>query len=242
MLTTSHHTSKRSLFFLFCFTLLLTLFLCLPWVSAKETPKPKPQQWQIDGIVAALDDSYPKVKGYAFEQLAKYKRQDLKILLKKPEEIAQKAANILKDEKVNSYIRGSAASALGNLGEAATKYIPDILNFLKDEKVDSSVRGNAASALGNLGEAATKYIPDIANILKDEKVDSRVRSGAASALGNLGEAATKYIPDIANILKDEKVDSSVRGSAASALGNLGEAATKYIPDIANILKDEKVDS
>ncbi|MEH2231372.1 MAG: HEAT repeat domain-containing protein, partial [Nostoc sp.] len=137
---------------------------------------------------------------------------------------------------------GSAASALGNLGEAATKYIPDILNFLKDEKVDLNVRGSAASALGNLGEAATKYIPDILNFLKDEKVDLNVRGSAASALGNLGEAATKYIPDILNFLKDEKVDLNVRGSAASALGNLGEAATKYIPDILNFLKDEKVDS
>ncbi|MEH2226400.1 HEAT repeat domain-containing protein, partial [Nostoc sp.] len=206
MLITPRYTNKLSLFFLFCFTLLLTFFLCLPWVSAKETPKPKPQQWQIDGIVAALEDSYPKVKQYAFEQLAKYKPQDLKILLKKPEEIAQKAANILKDEKVDSNVRSSAALALGNLGEAATKYIPDILNFLKDEKVDKYVRGSAASALGNLGEAATKYIPDIVNILKDEKVDSGVRGSAASALGNLGEAATKYIPDIVNILKDEKVD------------------------------------
>ncbi|MEH2399478.1 HEAT repeat domain-containing protein [Nostoc sp.] len=242
MLTTPCHPRKLSLFFLFCFTLFLTFLLCLPWVNAKETPKPKPQQWQIDGIVAALDDSYPKEKQYAFEKLAKYKLQDLKILLKKPEEIAQKAANILKDEKVDSDVRGSAASALGNLGEAATKYIPDIANILKDEKVDSDVRGSAASALGNLGEAATKYISDILNFLKDEKVNKYLRGSAASALGNLGEAATKYISDILNFLKDEKVDSNVRGSAASALGNLGEAATKYIPDIANILKDEKVNS
>jgi hypothetical protein len=93
MLTTPRQNSKLLLFFLFCFTLLLTFLLCLPWVSAKETPKPKPQQWQIDGISAALDDSYPEVKQYAFEKLAEYKPQDVKILLKKPEEIAQKAAN-----------------------------------------------------------------------------------------------------------------------------------------------------
>nr|MDZ8020817.1 HEAT repeat domain-containing protein [Nostoc sp. SerVER01] len=240
MLTTPRHTSKPSPFILYALAFILSFLLCLPWVSAKETSKPKPQQWQIDGIVAALDDSYPKVKQYAFDKLAEYKPQDLKILLKKPEEIAKKAANILKNEKVDSRDRSSVASVLGNLGEAATKYIPDILNILKDEKVDSRDRSSVASALGNLGEAATKYIPDILNILKDEKVDSIVRGSAALALGNLGEAATKYIPDIANILKDEKVDSDVRRSAAEALGNLGKAATKYIPDIANILKDKKV--
>ncbi|WP_375471291.1 hypothetical protein [uncultured Nostoc sp.] len=126
MLTTPRHSSKPSPFILYALAFIFSFLLCLPWVSAKETPKPKPQQWQIDGIVAALDDSYLKVKQYAFDKLAKYKPQDLKILLKKPEKIAQIAANILKDEKVPSDVRGSAASALGNLGEAATKYIPDI--------------------------------------------------------------------------------------------------------------------
>ncbi|MBH8554593.1 HEAT repeat domain-containing protein, partial [Nostocaceae cyanobacterium CENA357] len=150
--------------------------------------------------------------------------------------------NFLKDEKVDASVRSDAASALGNLGDAAAKYVPDILNFLKDEKVSASVRYGAASALGNLGDAATKYVPDIANILKDEKVDASVRYGAASALGNLGDAATKYVPDILNFLKDEKVDATVRYGAASALANLGDAAAKYVPDILNFLKDEKVDA
>nr|MDZ8285330.1 HEAT repeat domain-containing protein [Nostoc sp. ChiSLP01] len=125
-------------------------------------------------------------------------------------------------------------------GDAAAKYVPDILNFLKDQKVDAKVRYDAASALDNLGDAAAKYIPDILNFLKDQKVDANVRRSAVSALGNLGDAAAKYVPDILNILKDEKVDADVRYDAASALGNLGDAAAKYVPDIANILKDQKV--
>nr|MDZ8283293.1 PBS lyase [Nostoc sp. ChiSLP01] len=149
MLTTPHQNSKLSLFFLFCFTLLLTLFLSLPWVNAKETPKPKPQDWQINGISAALDDRHDQVKKYAFKQLLEYNLKDLKSFSKKPEEIAQKAAKILKDEKVDAYVRRSAASALGNLGDAAAKYVPDILNFLKDQKVDAKVRYDAASALDN---------------------------------------------------------------------------------------------
>ncbi|MEH1961345.1 MAG: HEAT repeat domain-containing protein [Nostoc sp.] len=249
MITIPRHTSKP-LFFLFCFTLLLTFLLCLPWVNAKETPKPKPQPWQIEGIIAALDDSYPKVKGYSFDKLATYEGQDLKIVLKKPEEIAQKAANILKDQKVDSDVRLSAAKALGNFGQAAAKYIPDILNFLKDEKVDSYVLGTIrarvsfyeAKVLSNFGQAAAKYIPDIANILNDEKLDSDVRLSAAEALSNFGQAAVKYIPDILNILKDEKIANGNRLSAAEALGNFGQAAAKYIPDILNFLNDEKVDS
>ncbi|MGF2039619.1 MAG: HEAT repeat domain-containing protein [Nostoc sp. CmiVER01] len=242
MLITPCQNSKLSLFFLFCFTLLLTFFLSLPWVNAKETPKPKPQDWQINGISAALDDRYDKVKGYALDKLSEYELKDFKTVFKKPEEIARKATNILKDEKVDSSVRSSAAVALGNFGQAAAQYIPDIANILKDEKVDSNVRSSAAVALGKFGQAAAQYIPDIANILKDEKVDSNVRGSAAVALGKFGQAAAQYIPDILNILKDKKVDSYVRGRAAEALGNLGQAAAQYIPDILNILKDEKVDS
>ncbi|MBX9255159.1 HEAT repeat domain-containing protein, partial [Desmonostoc muscorum CCALA 125] len=100
MLTTPRQNSKLSLFFLFCFTLLLTLFLSLPWVNAKETPEPQPQDWQINGISAALDDGHDQVKKYALDKLVEYNLKDLKSLVKKPEDIAEKAAKILKDEKV----------------------------------------------------------------------------------------------------------------------------------------------
>ncbi|MCP2729171.1 hypothetical protein [Limnofasciculus baicalensis] len=104
----------RKPLFLFPFTLFLTLLLCLPWVSAQEIPKPKAQPWQIDGIIAALDDSYPKVKQYAFWKLTEYERQDLKAMLKKPENIALIAVNLLRDEKVDSFIRGDGAIAIVN--------------------------------------------------------------------------------------------------------------------------------
>jgi HEAT repeat protein len=237
-----HPTRKLSPFFLLPFTLLLTLLLSLPWVNAKEPPKPKPQPWQIDGIVAAINDGYDKVKGYAFDKLAEYKPQDLKSVVKKPEDIAKKAADIFKDEKVDADVRRSAAQALGNLGEAAKPFVKDILDILKDEKVNPDVRSNAAYALGNLGETAKPYIKDILDILKDEKVNPDVRSNAAYVLGNLGETAKPYIKDILDIFKDEKVNPDVRSNAAYVLGNLGEMAKPYIKDILNIFKDEKVNA
>ncbi|HYX14794.1 MAG TPA: HEAT repeat domain-containing protein [Nostoc sp.] len=166
MLITPRDTKKLSVFFLFCFTLLLTFFLSLPWVSAKETPKPKPQDWQTNGIVAALDDSYDKVKQHAFKKLAEYELKDLKTVVKKPEDIAQKIVKILKDEKVDSDVRSSAAKALGNFGQAAAQYIPDILKFLKDEKVDSVdsyVRSRAAVALTNIRKLELKEVVVILN-------------------------------------------------------------------------------
>ncbi|MEH2292106.1 MAG: HEAT repeat domain-containing protein, partial [Nostoc sp.] len=130
-----HQMKKRSPFFLFPFILLLTLLVALPWVSAKERPKPKPEAWQINGIVAAIDDENDGVKGSAFNKLVEYDLKDLKSLGKKAEDIAQKAAKILKDKTVDPNVRSGAASALGNLGEAAKPYVKDIADILKDKTV-----------------------------------------------------------------------------------------------------------
>jgi HEAT repeat protein len=241
MLKTLCTDKNLSRLLVFSCTCLLVIFFALPWVNAKEAPKPKLQEWQLNGILVAVDDVYPGVQGTAFDKLGEY---ELKSLDKQTaENLAKKAAAILKDNKIDSYVRRNAASALGNLGEAAKPYIPDILAFLKDDKFDAYFRPNdAASALGKLGEAAKPYIPNIVTFLKDDKIDASVRSRAASELGKLGEAAKPYIPDIVAILKDDKIDSTVRVGAASALGNFGEAAKSYIPDILAFLKDDKLDA
>ena len=145
-------------FILFPLTFAIVFFLSFPWVNAqvfyKEVPKPKPHLWQINGIVAALDDDYEKVKGDALNKLAEYEVKDLKPLLKKPEDVAEKAAKLLKDKSVDSDVRASAVEALGNMGDAAKPYVKDILDFIKDKSIDSGVRGSAAYALGNMGDAA----------------------------------------------------------------------------------------
>ena len=241
--TMSRHFRKilKSPFFLFLFTFLLILFFSLSWVSAKEAPKAKPQLWQIDGIMAALDDSDPNVQGLALSKLGDYESQDLKAVLKKPEYIAHKAVILLKDKSVDYNVRSSAAVALGKLGSAATPYVKDLLDILKDKSVDSDDRSYVAVALGNLGSVATPYVKDLLDILKDKSVDSDDRSSAAVALGNLGSAATPYVKDLLDILKDKSVDYNGRSSAAEVLGNLGSAATPYVKDIVDILKDKSVD-
>ncbi|MEH2455743.1 NACHT domain-containing protein, partial [Nostoc sp.] len=53
--------------------------------------------------------------------------------------------------------------ALGNLGQAAANYVPDILNFLKDEKVPANVRSGTASALGKIRKLELKEVIVILN-------------------------------------------------------------------------------
>jgi HEAT repeat protein len=141
-------------------------------------------------------------------------------VVKKPEDIARKAADFLKDETVHADVRSGAAYALGNLEEAAQPYIKDILDIIKDETVHAWIRGSTVYALGNLGEATQPYIKDIANIIKDETVHAWVHSGAVYALGNLGEAAVPYIPDLLNFLKDEKAEAENRFFVANAWSNI----------------------
>ena len=158
-------------YILFPITFLLIFFLSFPWVNAQNVTKPKPQEWQINGILAALDDDYDEVKEYALYRLAQYEANDLKTLLKEPENVAEKAANLFKDKSIESNVRSYAAYALGNLGDAAKPYVKDIADILKDKSVDSGIRYGAASALGNLGDTAEPYVKDIDDILKDKSVD-----------------------------------------------------------------------
>ncbi|MEH2269203.1 MAG: hypothetical protein V7K68_12335 [Nostoc sp.] len=124
-------------------------------MSAKEQPQPKPEAWQINGIVAALDDGYDGVKKLAFEKFNEYDLKNLKLVFQKPEDVALKAAKILKDKTVDADVHSSAAVALGNLGQVAKPYVKDIFDILKDKTVNSTVRSSAAVALGNLGQVVT---------------------------------------------------------------------------------------
>ncbi|MFK0729638.1 MAG: PBS lyase, partial [Gloeotrichia echinulata HAB0833] len=135
MLITPRLTSKPAPYILYPLVFILSLFLSLSWVSAKEKPKPNPQAWQINGIVAALSDGHDQVKGYAFDKLTEYDLNNLKTVIEKPEDIAKKAVDILKNKTVDAWVRSSAASALGNLGEAAKPYVKDIADILKDKTV-----------------------------------------------------------------------------------------------------------
>ena len=188
---------------LFCvlFAVVLVVTLLIPVASGKVKPKPRAQEWQIRGIEAALEDDRPGVKQLALSKLTTYDPREVRLLLKP--DTAQKIGNLFRDDKQDSSVRGRAAAALGNFGDAAKPLIPEILNILKDSNQDSSVRGRAAAALGNFGDAAKPLIPEILNILKDSNQDSSVRRSAAVALGNLGNLRLGEIAPILNPAYEE---------------------------------------
>ncbi|MEO0967195.1 MAG: HEAT repeat domain-containing protein, partial [Cyanobacteria bacterium J06639_18] len=211
-------------------------------VNAQKVSKPKPQDWHINGIIAALDDSDPKVQGNALNQLGRYETQELKATLKKPEDVAQTAIKLLTGKNVELEVRRNAVGALKNLGDAAKPYLKDMLELVKDTSFDPGLRYSTLEVFGSLGSAAKPYVKDIADILTNKNLDFGVRAGAVRVLGNLGELTQPYVEDIADILKDKTADDLVRAGAVRALGNLGDAAKPYVKDILKFLKDETVGS
>ncbi|MGB3640619.1 MAG: HEAT repeat domain-containing protein, partial [Rivularia sp. (in: cyanobacteria)] len=178
----------------------------------------------------------------ALNQFDRYKAEDLKVVLKQPEDVAKKVGNILKDKSVDSEVRVSAARALGNLGDAAKPYVKDILDLIKDKSVEPYLRASAAGALGNMGDAKKPYLQDILDLIEDKSLDLNIRIAAVSTLKDMGDIAKPYIKEIIDIIKDESVNSDARTTAAFALGDMGDAAKPYIKEIFDLIKDESVDS
>ncbi|MEH2413282.1 HEAT repeat domain-containing protein [Nostoc sp.] len=222
MVTTSRHTNKLSVFFLFCFTLLLTFLLSLPWVNAEETPKPKPQDWQINGIVAALTDPIPEVRATAIENLKEYQLDNPKMQIKNYDELVKQFAKQLQD-KDSVVSRNAAAQALEQM--QAKELAPQVAKLLTDS--DINVRNAAAQALGQM--QAKELAPQVAKLLTDS--DSDVRNAAAQALGQM--QAKELAPQVAKLLTDS--NTRVRNAAAQALKQM--QAKELAPQVAKLLTD-----
>src|SRR6476469_3664953 len=125
-------------------------------------------------------------------------------------------------EHSDSYVRSSAADALGNIGNA--RAIPRLLKLLEDS--DSDVRRRAADALSKIGDA--QAIPGLLKLLEDS--DYSVRKMAADALGKIGDA--RAIPGLLKLLEDS--DSDVGWWAADALGKIGDE--QAIPGLLKLVE------
>ncbi|WP_445635892.1 HEAT repeat-containing PBS lyase [Nostoc sp. DSM 114161] len=220
MLITPRHTNKLSIFFLFCFTLLLTLFLSLPWVNAEE--KPKLETWQINGIVAALQDPIAEVRATATQNLQEYQLDNLKSQIKNYDELVKEFVKQLED-KDSKVSRKAAAQALGQM--QAKEQVPQVAKLLTDS--DSDVRNAAAQALGQM--QAKEQAPQVAKLLTDS--ESYVRNAAAEALGQM--QAKEQAPQVAKLLTDS--DWNVRKAAAQALWQM--QAKEQAPQVAKLLTD-----
>ncbi len=225
--------------------MLLSILIALPLARAAQDESPKAaalpaQDWQLKGIRAALEDPDPVTRVLGLAKLGELAAAGA--LAAEPASDSVKdlegiirlvAQGVAADHR--SWVRSSAAEALGRLGEHATGALPAFTKLLVDP--DTAVRRSAAEALGRLGEHAAGTVLELTKLLVDP--DAVVRQSAAEALGRLGEHAAGAVPELTDLFADRF--PRVRRSAAEALGRLGEHAATAVPKLTELLADPDTD-
>jgi HEAT repeat protein len=174
-----------------------------------------------DALLAALRDPEEEVRQAAAVALGRRK-----------EARAVEPLRQALDEASNPpWLRGEAARALGQIGDAAA--LPSLVRGL--EGADAFVRKCCAQALGALGDAqalgalgdAQAVAPLVAALPGAEK---EVREAVASALGRL--KARQALPQLLELLQD--AEEPVREAAAEAVAAVGDA--EAVEPLAQVLR------
>jgi HEAT repeat protein len=200
-------------------TSLVVLFtsLVLPVNGQVFWEKEHAERWQVEGIIAALQDPLPSVQLLALNYIGSFSGfQGISV---------SQVASLLKYP--DSDVRRAAASALGAM--QATDRAGELVKLLTDP-VDQ-VRRAALSSLAHMH--AKDQADEVAKLLKH--VDPSVRSTAAYALSAM--QARDHAGEVVKLLKDSNLE--VRRAAASALGDM--QARDQAGEVVKLLKDSNFD-
>jgi HEAT repeat protein len=124
----------------------------------------------------------------------------------KEKDVIQALTSCLADDQP-LFIRGCAASALADLGNAAKGAIPKLIEALEtkivkpDEENKRRLCSFAAYALGEIGPAAKAAVPNLVELAANPQCDGVVRPNCVEALGKIGPAAAAAIPTLEKILR-----------------------------------------
>jgi HEAT repeat protein len=134
-------------------------------------------------------------------------------------------------------VRSTAATAIGNLGNAAVPAIPQLVATLKGDPVKEA-RETAARALGRIGKAAPDEKSVIAPLrsASQDDADPVTRVVAHGALAMVNVEVTQQITSLRKYLHHD--EALVRMKAAHALGMIGLPAKEAAPEIVAVLKLE----
>ena len=224
---------------LFVVGLAIALWVASPWVSAQETPKPKPEEWQINGILAALDDSDPGIKQRAFEKFAEFDANELTAFPNQSEEIAKRAIELVNDSQADSDIRTDAAKALGELGKVDESVVQSLTTLFNDNQADLSLRSIAAEALGELGKVDESVVQFLRTLFNDNQADLFLRVSAAKALGELGKADESVVQFLRTLVDDNQEEVILRINAAEALVKMGKEEQMVVDLLRTVVFEEE---
>lgn len=109
--------------------------------------------------------------------------------------------------------RWTAASQLGEFGQAATGAVPALIRVVRGQ--DEPVRTAAIDSLGNLRSDPDLVIPLLIECLDKRRLDGP----AATALGNFGSLSRAAMPKLLRLTKS--LDKDARNAAIDAVKKVG---------------------
>ncbi|NEP84408.1 MAG: hypothetical protein F6K39_43640, partial [Okeania sp. SIO3B3] len=145
--------------------LLLLVLLVVNLGHVRASEKSPPEDWRLQGMLAALDDSDLDVWVAALEKMSEY---DLESPVEIPSERVEQIGKLLRDEDL--FIRKTAATAIGKMGSEAKEFIPQLLQLLSDEDLEvyfpqKEVSYVVAGAVGEMGSEAKEFIHQLLQLL-----------------------------------------------------------------------------
>jgi len=223
------------------FVLCGLLTVTAPDAAAKHpmptpTPKPQPKEWQVKGVLAALND---ELLGVQYEAIRKAAELGIADQIPNRLEIVGLPTKVSFSIGNNSFyaielnnIKDIGAQLLWRLELEAIPDIPELIQLSRDQ--NPFIRFHAIRALGKIGEGAKEAVPELVNLLSNE--NENVRDATAWALGNIGESAQAAVPKLIRLLSDENF--YIRRTTVWALGNIGESAQAAAPELIRLLADK----
>lgn len=222
-----------------------SIALCLSPLNAQE--RPKSALWQINGIVAALenrDQNYnpEDIDESAFAEINRLKQLDLSNYRQDAKLIIDRAIAELSQSNVNSRRGAMAARALGQF---ATND-PEITRFLKDlannTQKSADVRCSAVETLRDLGQADRQFSQLMIALIGNPQESHYVRDCSAESLKRFKQRDNQPIDRelvrvLQTVLYNPKTNDTLRARIAIALIQLGENDPNLTTILLKLLQD-----
>ncbi len=160
-----------------------------------------------------------------------FRKQALSLLSRCGPKAAPIVLRILKKDQ-STYMRASAAEALGEIRPAAAETVEALISAFSD--LEENVRAAAADALGAIGAPAGVAIGPLITVSHGDK-DSLVRKKALDAVARIGPARKESIPGLNAALRDSNPE--VRRDVIDSIRISTMTFTESLPLLSSVLKD-----
>ena len=214
---------------------LVVVAFCYNPASADHYPLPA--EWQLQGFLAALNDSHADTVAFSLNSdkaaaMFHGMGHGPETFQKHAEEQVPALAELLRDSN-SARVRRAAALALGELGHHAQEALPQLVESLSER--DDNVRTAVAWAISQLDQHAPNVVSQLVEALRSARPGPHVREGLADVFWRLEGHGDVALSEIIKMLRDES--PMVRALAARNLGRFGEPTGIAIKELAELVGD-----